>query len=323
MAFMVPKRTFGAKIEGTAYTTETLAATDYKYSAYNISYGGDIPMKGRKIARGDFSKDVSIAGKRSVTFTFSVDVYHSGSVAVAPNYFELLRACGLKQTTHAGTGVSLITHADYTNVPMTMEVAEKDEGTSPVSLVIKGGGCMGNAKLVLDNVGEPLRIDFEFKGVLKSITDRAFASMLTPTGISPQVPEAVLSSGVTIFGEGRCMNTITIDLANDVQLYTCPSATEGYTGAHIADRNPTIEYDGDLELIATQPDYGRWTGNTTGTFNMTIGTLGKKMTVSAPAVQITNAYQPGDREGHVTNNTTLECKRNNGNDELEIIQGTK
>lgn len=323
MSFMEPKRTLGAKIEGTPYTSETLSANDYKFAAYEVNYSGDIPMKGRKLVRADFSRDVSVAGKRAVTITFKVDLYHSGAVATPPNYFELLRACGLKQTVHGATGVSLITHADYTNVPMTMEVVEKGEGTTPSQVVIKMRGGMGKATIEIANVGEPATISFEFLGILESITDRAFASILAPSGISTQVPDAVLSSGMTLFGEAQCFNTLTIDLGNDVQLHTCSGEAEGYKGAHLADRNPTIKLDPDLELIATQGDYARWTGNTTGALNITIGTLGRKITLTAPAAQYVNAYQPSDREGHVVNQKSLELKRSSGNDEFEIIHGTK
>ena len=323
MSFMEPKRTLGAKLEATPYTAETLSANDFKFAAYTVTYSGDIPMKARKLVRGDFSKDPSIAGKRMVTFTFLVDLYHSGTPATPPNYYELLRACGMKQTVHGATGVSLVTHADYTNVPMTIEVVEKEEGTTPVQLVIRGRGCMGNPKLTFNNIGEPVAISFEFKGVLAAIEDRAFASILAPSGISTQLPDAVLSAGLTIFGELRCFNTLTIDLGNDIQLHTCSNQTEGYIGAHLADRNPTVEYDPDLQLIATQGDYARWTANTTGAMSVTIGGVGRDITLSAPAAQIINAYQPGDREGHVTNQESLELKRSSGNDEFEILQGSK
>jgi len=47
------------------------------------------------------------------------------------------------------------------------------------------------------------------------------------------------------------------------------------------------------------------------------------MTISAPAVQYIKAYPPGDREGHVTNQKSLELKRSSGNDELKILQGSE
>jgi hypothetical protein len=319
MGFVMTKRTMGFKIESTPYTAETLTANEYNIAAYNVSYAGDIPMKARKLVRGDFSNDPSVAGKRMLTVNFSVDVYYSGTPATAPNYFACLRACGMKQTTHGSTGVSLVTDSGYSNVPATIEVVEKDEGTTPVQVVIKGRGMMGNPKIVLDNIGEPRRIDYEFKGVLVSITDRAYASILAPSGISTVVPNAVLGASITLFDATVKFNTYTIDLGNDVQVYTDPSKAEGYEGARIVSRNPTLELDPDLELIATRGDYARWTGNTTGTFSE----YSENITISAPAVQIVKAYTPGEREGHVTNALSMELKRSAGNDELEILHGSK
>jgi len=320
MGFNKTKRTLGMKIESTPYTAETLAATDYNIEAFNIEYTPEIAVLERKIARGDLSRDVSITGKRQVTITFSIHAYTSSTLNSPPNYFKCLQACGMFQTIHGSTGVSLVPHASYTNVPATIEVVEKDEGTSPSQVVIKAHGCMGNVKIPLGNVGEPLRYDFEYKGVLTSITDRAYGSILTPTGMTSQQPEAVLACGITLFGEGQQLNTITIDLGNVVENYTDPTKDQGYEGARVVDRNPNIALDPDLELIATQGDYARWTGNTTGIFSMQIG---DNMAISAPAAQLTNAYQPGEREGHVVNNKTLELKRSSGNDELKILQGSE
>jgi len=320
MSFVMPKRTLGFKIEGTPYTAETLTVHEYNLAAYNVGYSGDIPMKDRKLVRGDFSRDPSIAGKRQITINFSIDLYYSGTLATAPNYFACLRACGLKQTTYGSVGVGLTTDAAYSNVPATIEVVEKDEGTSPAQVVIKARGAMGNAKIILDNVGEPQRIDFEFKGVLASITDRAFGAILAPSGISTQVPNAVLAAGISLFTQRQQLNTYTVDLGNDVQNYTDASKSEGYEGARIVDRNPTLEMDPDLELIATQGDYNRWTGNTTGVFS----SQSNNLRLYAPAAQLVNAYQPGEREGHVTNQKSLELKRGAaGNDEFEIIHGRK
>jgi len=320
MSFIPGRRTIGVKLESTPYTAETLTADNFNIQAYDINYTPEISNKSRKIARGDYSRDPSVTGKRSITITLSVDVYHSDANTTPPNYFLLLRACGMKQVIGAN-GVTLTPDSDYTNVPVTMEVVEKDEGTSPSQLVYKAKGCMGNPTIVVENVGEPARINFEFKGSLVSVTDRAYGSILSPSGISTVIPDSVMSSGVTLFNETQCLNTYTINLNNVVELYTCPGQDGGYEGAHITNRSPTLELDPDMVLIATQGDYARWTGNTTGAFSSTIGSVGDEITISAPAAQYINAYQPGEREGHTVNNKTMELKRSSGNDELKIVHG--
>jgi len=321
MGLITARRTIGLKIESTPYTIETLAATDYDLSAHDISYTPEIAEMARKLARGDFSWDPSVHGKRSVTISFQVDVAYSGTAATAPPYYDALRCCGMAQTTHdTDKGVSLVPHSDYSNVPCTIEVVEKDEGTSAVQVVVMARGCMGNPKFIMNTVGEPVKIEFEFKGALSSIEDRSFATMLVPTGFNTTMPEAVLGASITAFTESRTIDTVTIDLGNEVNLFSDPDTIEGYGGAHITGRNPTIEMDSDLDLIANSGDYARWTDDTTGAFSMDVG---DHITISAPAIQITTAYTGGDREGHVLSSLGAGLKRSSGNDEFEILQGSK
>ena len=321
--FLVIKRTMGCKIESTPYTAETLAVADYNVSAYNINYDPTIAEYARKLARGDASRDPSIMGKRSGKITFSVDVTVGAAAATAPNYFKCLQACGLKQTTFGAVGVSLVTDARYFNVPMTMEVVEMDEGASPAQLTIKFRGCMGNAKLVTNGVGLPKRIDFEFTGVLQNVQDRTFANQIMPTGFDAALPQAVLACTTSLFTESQNFDKITIDLGNKVELWTDSTKAEGFEGARIVDRQPTIELDPAMSLIALHDNYTRLTGNSTGAYSETIGGGTIPITISAPKAQIIQAYKPGDREGRTIN--TIKCKltRNLGNDELEILQGAK
>jgi hypothetical protein len=320
MGFLLTRRTLGCKIESTPYTAETLTSADYDVSAYAINYDPDIQSYARKLSRGDFSRDTSIAGTRSIKITFSVDVAWSGTAATAPKYWKCLRGCGLKQTTHGATGVSLVTDAGYTNVPLTIEIVERDEGASPSQLVLKARGCMGNAKITAQGVGQPVKIDFEFTGVLVSIADRAYASIINPTGFDSTLPDAILAATTSLFSEAQAFNTITIDLGNKVEMWTDPSKPEGFEGAHIVDRNPVMDIDPAMTLIATNSNYNRLTGNTLGAMSMSIGNY---ITISAPKAQIIQAYKPGEREGRVVSQVKCELKRNLGNDELKILQGAE
>jgi hypothetical protein len=317
--FLSAKRTIGFATESPAYTASTLAVTDYNLSAYNINYDPDIAMKARDLARGNFSRDPSISGKRQISISFSVDLCYSGTVGTAPSYYKCLQSCGLKQISY-GTGVELVTDAAYSNVPSTIEVVEKDEGVSPVQVVVKAHGCMGNAKIILDNIGEPVRIDFDFKGVLNGITDRAFATILTPTGFDTPNPDAMLGITTTIYSEAFKFNKITIDLGNDVQVWTDPSKAQGLEGARIVDRNPSLDIDPDMSLIATNAHYTRHINNTTGALALTTN----RFVISAPAAQIIQSYKPGDREGHVVNQMRFELKGTGvGNNDLSILQGAR
>jgi len=320
MGFLTQKRTIGFKVEGTPYTAETLVAVDYNLAAYDVSYDLDIPMKNRKLTRGYYARDKSVAGKRAFSCSFSIDLYTSVSLGTAPNYGKALRAVGLLETVYAGVGVGYAPVCENSATPATIEIVEKSEGTSPEQRVVKGAGCMGSCKMVVGAVGEPIKLEFEFKGYIVSVTDRNYAGILEPTGVSDVTPDAVLSATISVGGVVQTINSLTMDMGNVVELWTDPSNPTGYSGARVVDREPTMEMDPDMELIATEDDYGLLTNNTTGALVFTVGDI----TISAPACQYIKAGTPGDREGHVTNTKNFELKRGTtGNDEFEILQGAK
>lgn len=240
--FAIAKRTIGFKIEDTPYSGENLQADDFNLQAYNIQYTPGIESYGRKLARGDYSKDPSVAGRRTGQVTFSVDVHFNATVTSAPNYWKCLQACGMRQYT-GPNGVWLKPDANYSNVPATIEVPERDEGTNPAQLVMRLRGAMGTAKLVSDALGKPARIDFDFKGVLDNISDRAYAEIFVPTGFGTAQPEAVLGITTTLFSKTMKHSKVEFDLGNVVDLWSDPSKAEGIEGARISDRNPTITID--------------------------------------------------------------------------------
>lgn len=318
MSFLITRRTIGCKIEATPYTAETLAATDFDVSAYNINYSPEIAMKARKVARGDFGSEVSIAGKQAMTISFSVDIQEGATPSTAPNYFKVLRACGWKQTAYSTTGIGLSLDSDYSNVPMTFEIVEKAEGTSPTQVVITAIGCMGNAKIMVDSIGEPCRIDFEFKGVFYAMEHRLFAAIRVPTGFMTNEPDAVMGVSMMAFDEVQTLSKLSIDCGNDVQVFTDPAKVGvGFSGAHVVGRSaPKVDIDPDLITTLTQDFYTRWRGNTTGNLSLSLGSNTK---ITSAHLQVDKAYAPGEREGHVVNNMSFICTR----DDLEILQGSK
>jgi hypothetical protein len=313
------KRTLGLKIETTPYTAETLTVSDYDIQARDISYSPEVEMYLRKLARGDYSRDPSVPGRRKCTVSFKVDMHRGSAAGTPPQYFDALRCCALKQVVHGSTGVSLITDANYDRVPCTIEVVERQEGAAPNQLVTKLHGCMGNAKLVCSQTGQPIAIEFEFTGVLNTPTTRAYASMITPTAFDTAVPSAVLAATIWLYGTDQYLGQFSIDLGNVVELFTDPSKTQGYEGARVVDRQPILELDPDLLVTSDVDHLTNMINATTGALSVTIG---QNLYISAPACQIVDTNKPGSREGHVTNQLRLELKRSAGNDELTIRQGS-
>lgn len=322
LRIMDTTKAFGFKIETTPYTAETLTASNYIQKVTDVTISPEIESYARKLLRGDYSRDVSISGKRKVSFTVTLDAYSGPAAATAPQYFDLYRACGRKQTTHGATGVSVSTHAFYNRVPGTAEIAYLEEGATPRQVVVKVKGCMGKAKEELTQIGQPLKLTFEMQGALVGITTREYASICIPTGWDSGEPSSVLACTFSLFGTWQFPTKLTIDGGEDVQLFSEISEASGYDGARIVDRNVTGECDPDMVVTDDLDLYSPIINNTTGAMSLTIGGA-IPLTISAPAVQITGGYTPEVREGHIANSLKLEFKRSSGNDELEILQGSK
>lgn len=318
MAYLDKLRVLFFKIESTPYTAETSFAATDSLPCENIEFNPDIAIQERKTAFGDFSYCSSVAGKRGASIKFDMPVYHSGTNATAPKYFELLRACGLKQTTYAGTGVGLTSDCQYTDVPISIIIEDISEGTSPTVKKHSFRGCMGNPIISGGAVGEYSKISFEFKGIYDSIEDVEWASYTAPS-FSCYAPEVILGVGCTLNSVSQGANTFTINLNNEVELFTDLTDESGYSGAHIVGRHPTIELDPDTLDVDDEDLFSQVTDHTLMAFSLEFN---NPILITAPKCQLVDMTQ-GSREGHSVVNKKLECQRDSGNDELEILHGSK
>jgi hypothetical protein len=120
---------------------------------------------------------------------------------------------------------------------------------------------------------------------------------------------------MTAFADNLTFDKVTIDWGNQIEVYTDPSKGQGLSGARVVDRNPSVEIDPDMTLLATSNHYQRQISNTTGAVAFNVG---NHFLISAPAGQLIQGTKPGDREGHVTNTLKFELKRSVGNDSITI-----
>lgn len=322
LRLMDTTKILGFKIESTPYSAETLTAANYNQRVYDIKITPEIESYARKLMRGDFSRDTSISGKRKCTCSFSIDLYPGDSVATAPDYFDIFEACGWKEIVWGSTGVSVFPHADYNRVPATIEIAYQEEGLTPRQLVIKMYGAMGKVSGEFPQIGQPIKFTFEFQGVLDSIYTRAYASRVTPTAFDTSLPPAVLAATFSFFGTWQFPTKFAFDGGEDVQIFSDISRGAGYHGARIVDRNMTGNTDPDMVVTDDFDLYTQQINNSTGALSITIGG-DIPITMSAPAAQIVSSYNGEVREGHIANTLNIEFKRNLGNDEFEILQGSK
>lgn len=312
------KITIGAKLEATPYTAETLAQADYNFRAGDVSYSHEINEYKRKYASGILSNEQSVMGKQFGTVSFYVDLAFNSAPGTTTPWGKLLQACGALETDHTTTGTSWKPESDYTQKPITIEIVEKEEGTSPGQVVIKLAGCMGNCKIVLNQVGEPCRLEFEFKGRLESITERDFSSIITPSFTALALPARVLSSTIEIAGEAQDCDKMTLDFGNDLQPITDPSNATGIKGFQIVGREPTLTIDPYMRSLA-ESLYSDWKDSVPGSFSMEIGANG---TLSAPSAQLIT-LNPGERAGARTHEKKFLLLGSIGDDEWKLVQGSE
>lgn len=323
LRIMATQKIIGFKKESTPYTAETLTASNYNISAYDVKISPDIESYARSLLRGDYSKDVSISGRRKCVVTFTIDMYPGSAVNVSPTYHGIIECCGYKKITYGSTGIALAPHANYNRVPATIEVAFPEEGATPRQIVIKMHGAMGKVKYDMQQIGQPIKMMFEFTGVLNGITTRQYASLITPTAFDTTLPPAVLACTFSFYGTWQFPNKFTVDSGEKLEPFDNISKAAGIDGVRVVDREMMGEVNPDMVVTDDVNYYTQQINNNTGALSLTIGGA-VPMYLTAPAVQIEDSYKPEESEGHIRNPLKIRFTRGAvGNDEFELLQGSK
>jgi len=332
--FLIDRENVFGKLESTPYTPETFAAganADFNVEPDSLTYSQEIKEFQRKVLDGTLDSYDSVMGKQSGTVSFMIPLNPGAAAATIPNWGKFLQACGYKNigwdagsevaAASAVEGLSWVPHIDCTHIPMTIETVEINDSADPVQLVTRMGGCVGEVSFLFGEIGEPVQMQFEFKGKLISIADRAFASLVTQSGLSTVAPPAILGITVNVGGVVQELDKFEIKTGNSVQLYTYSPDDTGYKGAYIGSRETLLTIDPVSKLLATDPVYTRWKAGTTGALSVVIGTT-PPITLSAPKAQYSTAGQ-GERDEARIIDKVFRLHGSSGNDCFEILQGAK
>lgn len=315
------KRVIGAGIESTPYTRQTLTVSNYDFRAFNIQYSPEVEMIAHECARGNWSKLPMIAGKRFGKVSFSTYLTSSGAAATAPDWGNFARGSSMRESVISTTGVSYITHSNYGNVPMSFEIQELEEGLSARGLVVVFVGCVGGKKIIIEGVGKPIRLDYEFQGRFEIIESRTAGNVIKPAGFDTVSPNIVMGATVSVLGSTANLSKLEIDLKNQVMQEDGFAQASGVVGYHIVDRDaPSFKLDPYLQPLADRDFYTGWLANTTGVMSIVLsGSI--PITISAPAMQVTKAYTPGSRNRMVSNQIEGVLTGTTAEAELRILQG--
>ena len=304
MGLLRRKTVMAAKIESTAYTAESLSASDSNHNFYDVVCSPNIEINQRQ-SSNKFSNRKSTTGGRSGTVSFKTSITGDGAGA-APDWADLLLpACGWVKSTNTFSPVSEVPGSSV----KTLTIGVYEDGRKKL---LKG--CVGTGKIVLES-GKDAMIEWTFTGAWVQVTD---ASILAPT-YPTDIPLRFANSTVAIASYNPCVQKVEFDFGNNVVLREDPAETSGYKGAIITDRNVVGTIDPEAQLVATYDAFGNWVANTEEALSVVMDDGTDVLTITAPKAEITNVDGDGDRNSLRTDPITFQANlSSSGDDELTL-----
>lgn len=295
MTLLRKRMVMAAKIEATAGTAETLAASDATFNAYNVVWQQNVAMEERQ-APGAFARMASVPGARAATLTFSVDASWDGT-ATEPAWADtFLPACGWVKT---GQVYTPRTESPGTNVK-TLTMAVYNNGIRWLMC-----GAAGTFQAVCPT-GRAAVFNFTFSGIWSATADVA---ILSPT-YSTDLPLRFANSTTTWNSVDLCLEQITMDAGNVVTGIECADNDSGYEYFMVTDRRVSVSANPLTKLVAGQDRYNKLLDMSEHALTWDLdGPTNSKITFAAPKAQVV-AINPGDRNGTTIDEIEWQCNRN-------------
>ena len=290
------------KTEGTPGTFEVPAVTD-GILAYDVVATPEFKMFKRDPQGALLSRYKSLSGVQTATITFKVELLGTGSDETPPTAIQtLLSGCNMATT------VSRVQ-------PKTTDVSTISIQVEEDGILKKFKGCSGNMRIT-GNVGEPVFLEFSFKGTIEDILAGALSEL---TGLPTTTPPVLLSASFSTYvgsSESHLINSIEFDLQNEVGFSYSVSSATGIKRTYITGRNPVGSID--PEYNTTYDWLDNIISNTQGALSLIIGsTTNNRIRITVPKIRFM-AMDPGDREGVRILTVPFEMNKDQENDELVI-----
>lgn len=286
MPKLVKREAILAKIEGT-YNTDAapVAATDaVLVENLGWSYAG-ARMAERTPIKPTLGQFQGIFAGTLMELTFDVELKGSGAAGTAPECSALLRACGMEETVTASTSVA---YAPASEATESATLYYYEDGS-----LYKLTGCRGTWSLAM-TVGEVAKLSFTMTGHVSGPTD----SPLPSASYLATVPPPALNMPFTAGGFAAAINSLSLDIGNQVATPSSIASADGYGEILITDRDVTGSFDPAATLVATNDWVTDWKqGNTQAIESGTLGSVaGNRIALSIPTAWY-KELAPGDRDG--------------------------
>lgn len=294
-----------AKVEGTEGTAEALTNAE-AILAKNVKYDPEIKMTQRPAASSSLSPFPYVAGSRQAKVTFDVELKGSGTAGTAPEVGPLLLGCGMGETIVGGTSVTYLP-------------ASSSIGSYTIGWYVDGkkyvvAGCRGTFKLEL-KAGEPAVFHFEFMGTAIEDSDTA---LLAAVSYDSTEPVPFQNASLTLHSYAAVVETVEIDMGNELALRPSANAAQGNISAIIARREPKMTLNPEDVLVATKDWWAIWEAGTQAALSLALtGAAGNICTITAPKVQV-HKMTPSEREGVAVQEMECLLARSSGDDELSL-----
>ncbi len=293
------------EIESVEGAAETLEAAD-AFKAFNPQFTPIIEAHERRPISANMSPSASAPGKRSARLSFDVELVGTAAAGSAIHYSDALLACGVAETLSASTSA--------TYKPATSSIPSVTLGLYMDGKIYTLWGARGTAVLNL-MAGQAGILSMDFLAADFSVLDGALLSGVSYNAI---MPPTVQGATLTIDSFAAIVESLSIDLGNELVLRRDISSSSGHKSAVINDRRPIMTFNPEEVLVASEDFFGNWRSGAEMALSLSLGsTEGNVIGITAPKVQ----YQElgmGDRDGLAALDITALLCGNSGDDEWQI-----
>ncbi|KIA79790.1 hypothetical protein QR66_14020, partial [Chromobacterium piscinae] len=199
----------------------------------------------RDVVRPHFGNAESIPTGVRVKLDMEVELAGSGKKGTAPAWGCLLEACGFGKTVVADASVKYALSSDQ---HASISLHCNYDGVHHVLL-----GARGTVSLDLQNKALP-KFKFSFTGIYRPVTDKKTPSVAHGLFVTPVPFDAPNVGALTLHGFAPAVQSVSIDLANEVTHRSLPGSSESVLITH---RKPSGQIA--MEAVAVK-DKDWWTG---------------------------------------------------------------
>jgi hypothetical protein len=154
-----------------------------------------------------------------------------------------LRGCGLGSSIVEGAGRLYVPTDNHESLTIYVVQAIPGGASARAAEVV---GCMGNVRATMRAAGTG-RFQFSFQGTLNGFFDIPYVpAALKPLPALPTLREA----GLLLGAWGPCVDTLDFDMGNQLRRVPCANAVSGSSGFMIANREPVVGADPNMDLEA-------------------------------------------------------------------------